>query len=333
MAEVRPIVPPEVAVSRTPRRPGQARALALLAVGAATAGQLTAATPAHADVVPAPVTVSAPDLVLDAPSAGDRILTSAGWTLRTPVPAVGLWRPGSVTAELDVPAALAGAPGAVLSVKAGADVCEGGAQMDVAVDGAPAGGFDVDADVGLYPLPVPVPAGRHRVVVSYREDHVAPGCDRSLKVLTVTATSAARAPRQRMTAGPASMHPSRGDTAMSGNGYGSRGQLQLAADDSVPLRFTTPAARASTVVVGAAGLYACPPAQYEVRVDGRRLGRTAVTTFGYASETGWQGFPAGPLPAGVHTVSVAFVNDAGEPSGPPCHQNDLVLRSVALEVR
>ena len=169
-----------------PALPGATRLVARLGVLAVLAGSgALAATAAPAAAATAPATVQAERMAVAATTGGvfadPTAAGGAGLVLR---------RTGSASAVLVAPA------GGSLVVRARGDRCEGAPHMVVTVDGVPA--LDVAVTATSW-SGVQVPGrwagGQHRVAVRFPDDHVAPGCDRNLRLDLLAVRAGAAAPR------------------------------------------------------------------------------------------------------------------------------------------
>lgn len=319
-------------MSRTtiPRRPRAAAAT--VATGLVLAGALTTAlagpaSAAHGDARPdrpargTSVTATVEDMTVSPGSAGWAFTGSAGRLLQRQTRALGLWRDGVATTRLRVPARVAGTAGAVLSISAGADRCQGAAAMTVSVDGVEVARQLVDADLAVYRVPGALTAGAHEVQVGYSGDVVTAECDRSLKVYAVTASRADVAPDPSLAFGPPSLLLSDAATGYWHDLPRGSAEAVLFRPGTASRGFTSPGSASADVVVTASGSDCEGRAVFDTRLDGVDLGRTEVT----GTTTAYR-LPTGAVAPGAHRVEVTFVNDLLTAT---CDRN-LTLRSVAV---
>lgn len=291
----------------------------VLAGGAATAPAAVAGPTSDA------VAVHADQLLMAPRSAGWVFTGTAARTQDALQRGLGMWRPGTATATLDVPAELAGPGGATLSITAGADRCGGPSPMIVQVDGSEVARIGVDADHGTYPVPGRLSAGQHTVVIGYPEDVVQDTCDASLKVYAVTAHALSDSPRTVRTFGPPTLRLSNSNAGLWHDIAGGA-EMLLWSNASVTRTFTTgpDAVDSASVVVTSGGDECIRKPLYETYVDGLHVG-TAQTTAA-AGEFSAQTFSTGALAAGTHEVTVTYADDF---RGFGCDRN-LRLRTVAV---
>jgi len=220
-----------------------------------------------------------------------------------------MYRNGTATASFTLPSAASG-----LSVVARADLCNGGAQMVVAVDGGQVLSTTVSATTWTAnSASVALAAGSHTLSIQFPNDYYGgTGCDRNLRVDRTAFTASTTPPTPD--AGPVGGGPvasfeaesmTRGanisifsDTAASG-GRGIVYYQNSAATTSVSL----PSSASSVIVRARADLCSGGPSM-TLKIDGASVGSATV------SSTSWTDVTfAAAASAGTHAVEIDFTND------------------------
>ncbi|GAB2693523.1 carbohydrate-binding domain-containing protein [Thalassiella azotivora] len=226
-----------------------------------------------------------------------------GWTGHDGT-GLGLWRTGSATATTTV---TDDATRVVL--EAGADRCEGGATATLLVDGEPVlEDLVVDADRGRWSVAGQWAAGDHAVEVRYLDDHRTQACDRNLKVSRVWFDDAPTAASLTMRASSFARTPLDAGFLYGKGPQGEPTQL-LWSNGSVSTRVTTPVLAAGTVTVDASAQECERPALLVVGVDGEDVGQVVPGPGRRGELRSYELALPGDLGAGIHEVTVRFVND------------------------
>lgn len=150
------------------------RSITVLVLGLLAVAVAVLAPPSSAGAAPRAKALEAETMTLTA-GAG-QVFQDAGASGRS---ALLVWSAGTATGTLDV---RGGAT--ALAVTAKGDQCEGAPRMRVAVDGV-AVVPDVTVDWTTWRthlVPVALSNGRHRVAVTFTNDHLGSGCDRNLRL-------------------------------------------------------------------------------------------------------------------------------------------------------
>lgn len=262
--------------------------------------------------------------VLSRPGVGELFVGTANRVLDQPVQTLGLWNDGSATGQLLVPADVAGSAGAVLTLTAGAEPCDAGAAVAVAVDGRVAGAWTVGADQATYPLPGVVAAGVHTVAVTYSGDSALGGCRRSLRLFGVTTRPVAERGTAVQVYGPLSLPVAGpgGSVAV----FGDQTEVVMTQNASLGHDVLMRTAGAARVDVRLRGGRCPTPSRFEVLVDDRSLGVHDAPTFVADWVTETVSLPVGTLSAGRHRLRLAFLNDLDVPG---CDRN-LYVRSITV---
>jgi hypothetical protein len=184
-----------------------------------------------------------------------------------------------------------------ISVRARGDQCAGAPQMVVAIDGravmsqevSAAGWTDYSANLAL-------PDGAHTITISFTNDYLGSGCDRNLRVDSVTFASTPSLEAEGM-----ALPSSQGTVFSDGEASAGRGLL-IWSYGSASESYTTSGVR--SVSVRARGDQCVGAPQMVVAVDGSTVLSAAV------SATSWSTYSADvALPDAAHTVTVSFTND------------------------
>lgn len=206
-----------------------------------------------------------------------------------------IWSNGAATGNVTTSAATS------IIVRAKGDQCDGAPVMRVDLDGrevlrtpVPSTGWD------SYSVPVPVPAGTHTVAVAFTNDHSKRGCDRNLRVDSVSFSAAPAA--NGSVEGEALALASWAGQAFDDASASAQRALLLWTNATASGSVSTPAA--GSISVRARGDQCDGAPLMTVQLNGGTVLDVVV------SSSSWATYSAPiAVPAGTHAIAVSFTND------------------------
>jgi endoglucanase len=220
--------------------------------------------------------------------------------------ALVIWGDAAATATVVVPTSSA------ISVRARADVCDGGAAFTVSIDGKVAGRRVAEStSYQNYLFRGRWGAGRHTVAITFRNSFHDAACARRLRLDSVSFDSMSPSPTASWSAGPVSTVVTASNLVLT-KGRAVKVSDATAPysvaegmywDDEVDADVSAPAS--GLVVVQAEGTTCGGVAPLlRVRADGHTVGSV------YVYSASWQDYTFSlPLPAGRHLLSLSYTND------------------------
>lgn len=215
-----------------------------------------------------------------------------------------LWNEGTIDDTINAPS-----PVTMVSARVKGDQCAGAPQARLSVDGVAYGRFQVYwsnwATVQVY-LKAPLPAGRHKVAVSYINNATGDAdCDRNLRIdwlgINVPGSDLRPPPLEAETL---SLAPSTAGATVTDGTASSGKSVQVWSNGAVS---TTMKGSVFNIVAKVKGSQCGGSPKASISVDG-----TVYATFD-VFWTGWASYPVKfntPLAGGTHTITVSYVNDA-----------------------
>lgn len=182
-------------------------------------------------------------------------------------------------------------------VRARGDQCSGAPQMVVAVDGQTILSQSVSSSTWTtYGADAALADGSHKVTVAFTNDYSASGCDRNLRVDSVTFSSSRRIEGESMSL------PSANGQVFSDGTAGGGQALLIWSNASATASYST--AAVATITAVARGDQCAGAPHMVVSIDGKAILAQDVAA------TSWTSYSASaPLADGPHTFTVAFTND------------------------
>src|SRR4051794_33293340 len=180
-------------------------------------------------------------------------------------------------------------------VRARGDQCNGAPRMLVTVDGKSVMSQDVSSSAWtMYGADAVVADGPHTVTVAFTNDYAVAGCDRNLRVDSVTFAA-----KRGLEAEGMSLAPSNGQVFADAIASGGQG-LMIWTNGTASTSYTSTSAATLSVVARGDQCNGAP--RMVVSVDG-----ASVLTQDVGSS--WTTYGAGSLSSGAHTIAIAFTND------------------------